>query len=55
MAEEQQETQEYTVVLNGIEHTMMLDEETAKRYGDQATKMGKASTKAKTPANKAKG
>jgi hypothetical protein len=34
------ELSEYTVEINGIEHTMQLDEETAKRYGDAARKSG---------------
>lgn len=28
--------QEYTVTINGIEHTMLLDDATAKQYGDAA-------------------
>jgi hypothetical protein len=32
---------EYTVDINGIEHTMLLDEQSARRlYGDKATKSG---------------
>lgn len=52
MADEKpEELEEYTVVINGLEHTMQLDAETAERYGEAATKV---STKAKTPANKGK-
>lgn len=42
------ELTEYTVMINGIPHTMMLDAETAARYGDLAVKVGKA------PQNKAR-
>ena len=51
MAEENQDTSEYTVTINGIEHTMMLTDEDAKRYGDDAKKAG-ASTKKSTASNK---
>lgn len=44
---DEQEPSEYTVDINGVEHTMLLTEEDAKRYGDSATK-----AKAKAPANK---
>jgi hypothetical protein len=46
---------EYTVTINGIDHTMLLDEEDAKRYGDKAVKAAKQSQtkKATAPANKA--
>lgn len=44
---------EYTVTVNGIEHTMLLDDEDAKRYGDNAKKVEKTATKkAAAPANK---
>jgi hypothetical protein len=49
MADE--ELSEYTVMINGVEHTMMLDKESADRYGDDASKVG---GKAKTPTNKAR-
>lgn len=52
MSDDDQELSEYTVKVNGIEHTMMLTAEDAKRYGDDATKGGKSSTKKSTPPNK---
>lgn len=42
---------EYTVEINGIEHTLQLDEEAAKRYGDAAKAVSAKAQKA--PANKA--
>lgn len=58
MSKDENDLSEYTVVINGIEHTMLLDEATAESYGEAATKGGakKAapSNKAKAPANKAK-
>jgi len=47
--------QEYVVTIGGVEHTMLLSDEDAKRYGD-AAKKGKASpdTKAKAVPNKAR-
>lgn len=45
--------EEYTVTINGIEHTMLLSPEDAERYGDEAKK-ATTSTKASTPANKAR-
>lgn len=50
MADE--EPQEYTVVINGLEHTMMLTAEDAKAYGENATKKKAASSKAQSPSNK---
>lgn len=48
--------EEYTVVINGIEHTMLLTAEDAERYGDNAKKSGAAQTKkASAPANKSAG
>jgi len=43
---------EYTVEINGIEHTVLLDEEHAKALG---AKKAEAPNKAKAPANKRKG
>jgi len=44
---------EYTVTINGIEHTLLLTEADAKRWGDNAVKKGSTSTKqATTPATK---
>jgi hypothetical protein len=45
-------TQEYTVTINGIEHTMLLTQEDADRYGDAAVKAGSTSNKARTTSNK---
>ena len=37
---------EYTVTINGIEHTMLLDEETAEQYGKlHNTKVSKGKPK----------
>ena len=46
--------EEYTVTINGIEHTMLLSEEDAEKYGDQAKKSAKQPQTKKTaaPANK---
>jgi hypothetical protein len=44
---------EYTVTINGIEHSMLLDKEDAERYGDDAKKSSTAA-KASTPANKSR-
>ncbi len=41
---------EYTVNIGGVEHTMQLSEEDAKRYGDAA----KAASKSSTPSNKSR-
>jgi hypothetical protein len=60
MADDAPELSEHTVKINGIEHTMMLSDEDAQRYQDAEdadnarTGEADASTKAKTPANKAK-
>jgi len=43
---------EHTVTINGIEHTMLLNAEDAKRYGDAAKKSTGATSKTHTPANK---
>jgi hypothetical protein len=43
---------EYTVTINGIEHTMLLTAEDAEAYGDKAKKAGAATKKAAAPANK---
>lgn len=40
---------EYTVDINGVKHTMLLDSEDAERYGDRAVE-----TKSRTTANKAR-
>jgi hypothetical protein len=40
---------EYTVTIGGREHTMLLTDEDAQRYGDAAVK-----AKAKTPKNKSR-
>lgn len=50
---------DYTVTINGVEHTMQLDDEDAKRYGDAAQPARKAADKpaekaATVPANKAR-
>ncbi|MFD7157954.1 hypothetical protein ACXJJ3_08745 [Kribbella sp. WER1] len=50
MAEEK--LTEYTVTINGIEHTMLLSETDAEKYGDAAKKAGAATKKATAPANK---
>jgi len=42
---------EYTVTLNGIEHTMLLGDAEVKRYGDAAKPATKSASK---PANKAR-
>lgn len=39
---------EYTVKIGGVEHTLLLSEEDAERYGEDAVKAGSASTKKKT-------
>jgi len=44
---------EYTVSINGIEHTLLLSPEDAKRWGDNAVKKGSTGTKQSTaPATK---
>lgn len=40
---------EYTVTINGLEHTLLLDEDDAKARG-----LKPAETKASTPANKSR-
>lgn len=55
MAEKDDQPREYTVLINGLEHTMMLTAEDAKGYGDNATPKAKAkpaSGKSRTPENK---
>jgi hypothetical protein len=49
------ELKEYVVTIGGIEHTVQLSAEDAKRYGDQAVeaKGGTAENKSRKPANKA--
>lgn len=42
---------EYVVTINGIEHTMLLTDEDAKGYGENAKAAG-AANKAKAPENK---
>ena len=62
MPEQQQHSEEEpterTVMVNGIEHTMMLTDEDAKRYELAEENRPKAeessSSKAKAPANKAR-
>jgi hypothetical protein len=49
MAEKPEELTEHTVMIGGLEHTMLLSEEDAARYEEAAPK-----SKAKTPANKAR-
>lgn len=51
MSEKPEELTEHTVVIGGIEHTMLLNDEDAERLTKEAEK---PATKAKTPANKAK-
>ena len=41
---------EFTVDINGVEHTMLLSPEDAERYGDAAKPVKR--TKSRTPANK---
>lgn len=48
MAEKPQQLEEYTVTINGAEHTLLLSPEDAESYGDAATKSKAA------PANKAR-
>jgi hypothetical protein len=45
---------EYTVIIGGVEHTLQLSDEDAKRYGDAATpvKSSTASNKSSTASNK---
>lgn len=43
---------EYKVVIGGVEHTMQLSDEDAKRYGDDATPVG--TKQASAPANKSR-
>lgn len=50
---------EYTVDIDGIPHTLQLDEAAAKAYGDRAKKVGAKAeptleTKAQEPANKSR-
>lgn len=47
---------EYTVVIGGIEHTMLLTEEDAKRRDAKPveTKQAKSANKSRTPENKEK-
>lgn len=42
---------EYRVTIGGLEHTLLLDEDDARRYGDAAQPASKAAPK---PANKAR-
>jgi hypothetical protein len=49
---DEQELSEYTVTIGGIDHTMMLTEDDAARYGDNAKKGG--SKQADPPANKSR-
>lgn len=51
MTDKPEKLEEYTVDINGQEHTLLLSAEDAERYGDAATKAG---SKAKAPANKAR-
>lgn len=44
---------EYTVMINGLPHTMQLDDDDAKRYAAQpVTKQATPSNKARKPADK---
>lgn len=45
---------EYTVSIGGIEHTMLLDPEDAKRLGATPVKAKAAEPKAAAPANKSR-
>jgi hypothetical protein len=50
-----QKLEQYTVTINGIEHTMQLDPDDAERYGDAAVKASKSAqpaNKSATPTNK---
>ena len=51
------ERKEYVVLIHDLPHTMLLDEEHARRYGDQATevKAAQSANKSRKPANKAAG
>lgn len=44
---------EYTVTIGGVEHSMLLSDEDAKRLGD-AAKKGAPTKEAPTPKNKAR-
>ncbi len=45
---------EYTVTIGGVEHTMLLTDEDAKRYGPAAVKAAaKPANKARSASNKA--
>lgn len=50
------ERKEYVVDINGIPHTMLLDEQDVKRYGDRAVevkaKQAEPANKARRPQNK---
>lgn len=45
---------EYEVEINGVKHTLLLDPEDAKRYGDAAveTKQAEPANKSRTAQNK---
>lgn len=45
---------EYTVTIGGVEHTLLLSSEDAKRYGDDAveTKQAEPANKSRTAQNK---
>jgi hypothetical protein len=52
MAENDNSVSEYTVTINGVEHTLQLTEEDAKRYQERdGVEVG---SKAATPANKSR-
>ncbi len=46
----------YTVLINGLPHTMQLSDEDAKRYGDDAVEVkdGAAQNKGRSATNKGK-
>ena len=54
MADDEQELSEHTVLINGVEHTLMLTDEDAEKY-EKPGDSGDSGAKAKTPANKARG
>jgi hypothetical protein len=47
VADKPEELKEHTVLIGGVEHTLLLSDEDAEKYE-------KPDTKAKTPANKAR-
>lgn len=52
MVMENDDREEYTVVMGGVEHTVKLTPEEAERYGDAATKASTPQNKSAVPQNK---